>query len=431
MFSRLPHYEVNEDDLYLSVSAVFGDRHAPNNQLSPSTNIYVTVNPDEMDHMLVDPAYRLEKTKEAQEKLVAMMMAYKEIDKQIAPYVNSLAIPVNKTVYENWWKVEKAIRKYDRWFNKIERFDSRAFLDPENHERREKRMQERKSKRWLDNYTYFFGGLTEEEQQYRDYFESDGEVQNEDEKFDEQMDEHQMGLSGNFNFKNFDFQEDQLQFEVTENIDDVIDKKLFKHRYRIANDSERTYYRRMDRVMQRFLERARFRDPAIDQNLQEVYENAGREESIGMSVLKLVEGNFLTESTKTATQPIREYMLKEAELQYRDYYESDEEEQSFFEYFDKMTYRDKIRFIEVFEDYTLNQTDGKKMVSIPKRENNPELSIFANLALDIQDFNERVRPLAKDMALLDKTHKFQREGVHKFEKDLHAVRDINEKADKD
>ncbi len=54
--------------------------------------------------------------------------------------LTSLACPINKTVYENWWKIEKAIKKYDRWFNKIEKFESRAFLDPENHERREKRM---------------------------------------------------------------------------------------------------------------------------------------------------------------------------------------------------------------------------------------------------------------------------------------------------
>jgi len=31
-------------------------------------------------------------------------------------------------------------------------------------------MIDQKKKRWIENYTYFFGGLTEEEQQYRDYF---------------------------------------------------------------------------------------------------------------------------------------------------------------------------------------------------------------------------------------------------------------------
>lgn len=103
-------------------------------------------------------------TNEAHEKLVALMMAHQEVDKQLADQLTCLQAPINKTIYENWWKIEKAIKKYDRWFNKIERFESRAFLDPANHERREKRMLERKSKWYLDNFTYFFGGLTEEEQ---------------------------------------------------------------------------------------------------------------------------------------------------------------------------------------------------------------------------------------------------------------------------
>jgi len=53
---------------------------------------------------------------------------------------------VNKTIYENWWNVEKSILKFDRWFNKIEKFETRHVIDPANHDRREKRMLDRKSK---------------------------------------------------------------------------------------------------------------------------------------------------------------------------------------------------------------------------------------------------------------------------------------------
>jgi hypothetical protein len=45
----------------------------------------------------------------------------------------------------------------------VEKFHARKFVDPENHDRREARMLERKRQRWTENYTYFFGGLTEEE----------------------------------------------------------------------------------------------------------------------------------------------------------------------------------------------------------------------------------------------------------------------------
>jgi hypothetical protein len=66
-------------------------------------------------------------------------------------------------MYENWYETEKAIMKYDRMFNKVEKFDARALTDPINHERREKRMLESKRDRWSKNYTFFFGNLTEEE----------------------------------------------------------------------------------------------------------------------------------------------------------------------------------------------------------------------------------------------------------------------------
>jgi len=91
---------------------------------------------------------------------------------------------------------EKSIKKFDRIFNKVEKFSARKFIDPENHERREKRMLEKKRERWSENYTYFFGGLTEEEQQYRDYFETDLEQDPEDDFIDEYLDDKQLAAEG-------------------------------------------------------------------------------------------------------------------------------------------------------------------------------------------------------------------------------------------
>ena len=59
-------------------------------------------------------------------------------------------------------------------------------------------MLERKRERWTENYTYFFGGLTEEEQQYRDYFETDLEDDPEDSKVEEMYDELAIARSGQF-----------------------------------------------------------------------------------------------------------------------------------------------------------------------------------------------------------------------------------------
>ena len=88
-----------------------------------------------------------------------------------------------------------------------------------------------------------------------------------------------------------------------------------------------------------------------------------------------------------------------------DYYESDSEERPFFEYIENMPNRDKIRFMEIFEDYTQFKADMKDYVMIRKREYNPELSVFSNFVLDLVDFKDRVRPLARDVALMDATRK--------------------------
>jgi hypothetical protein len=71
-------------------------------------------------------------------------------------------------------------------------------------------MLERKKKRWTENYTYFFGGLTEEEQQYRDYFESDLEADPEDSFVEDFLDAKQIAEEGQFQFKKYDFIETSL-----------------------------------------------------------------------------------------------------------------------------------------------------------------------------------------------------------------------------
>jgi hypothetical protein len=72
---------------------------------------------------LVDPAYKLEKLKEAHEKLYAMHEAYKEIDRQLANHRIYVPTPYGKDLYETWFEIEKSIKKFDRIFNKVEKFD--------------------------------------------------------------------------------------------------------------------------------------------------------------------------------------------------------------------------------------------------------------------------------------------------------------------
>lgn len=111
------------------------------------------------------------------------------------------------------------------------------------------------------------------------------------------------------------------------------------------------------------------------------------------------------------TRVFREYMVKESLQQYRDYYETDGEEQSFFQFMDNLSNRDKIRFTEIFKDQSEFKADMKDFMMIQKREHNPELSMFSNLVLDLVDFKDRVRPLAKDIALMDVTRPYQKHNV--------------------
>lgn len=127
------------------------------------------------------------------------------------------------------------------------------------------------------------------------------------------------------------------------------------------------------------------------------------------------------------TRIFREYMVKESIEQYRDYYETDGEEQNFFEYVDNMTNRDKIRFMEIYEDYTENKNDEKDYMMIQKREYNPELSVFSNLVLDLQDFKDRVRPLAKDIALMDISRKYQKHNMKEIEEEREEFKETIQK----
>lgn len=100
--------------------------------------------------------------------------------------------------------------------------------------------------------------------------------------------------------------------------------------------------------------------------------------------------------------------MNESVQQFRDYYESDTEEQKAFEYLDNLDNRSRIRFMEIFDDHTIRKHDMKDYAMIQKREFNPELSAFSNVVLDLVDFRDRVRPMARDLTLMDVSRQYQR-----------------------
>lgn len=71
MFADIKHFEVSEEDLTVSLTQYFGDRGTAQMQTVPGTNVYIHVNNDEADRILIDPAYKMERMKEAHEKVYA------------------------------------------------------------------------------------------------------------------------------------------------------------------------------------------------------------------------------------------------------------------------------------------------------------------------------------------------------------------------
>lgn len=410
MFSTMSHFDVSEEDMAINLTSFFGDRPQATMQTIPTQNIYVEINNDESARILVDPAYKLERTKEVEEKLMAMNLAFREADRQMAESRLEYKLPTGRDIYETWVNVELSIMRFDRLFNKIEKFEARKFSDPDNHDRRERRMQERRQQRTVENYAYFFGNLTEEEQQYRDYFETDLELDPEDPYIEDETDRAELAMrGGEFDPARFDFIETTLNLEPHENFEDLVEDKIFKYKYRQFADHPDVFARREARRMQRFQERAVNRDKRLEASLYDIYQADAFENSYAQMAL---DGSKFRNVADEETAIMREYMANESLQQYRDYYESDAEEQRSFEYLDNLDNRSRIRFMEIFEDPTIRPANSHRGVAlISKREFNPELSGFSNFVLNLVDFKDRVRPMANDLALLDASYKYQRDSA--------------------
>lgn len=110
-------------------------------------------------------------------------------------------------------------------------------------------------------------------------------------------------------------------------------------------DDWETYKRRQERVIERFYERAKNRDPALEQDLNQLFLKNEKDSSYAQM---FNDANSFNETAEKETRPFREYMVKEAVQQFKDYYESDPEEQEFFEYLNNFSNRDQIRMMEIF-----------------------------------------------------------------------------------
>lgn len=93
--------------------------------------------------------------------------------------------------------------------------------------------------------------------------------------------------------------------EPHENYDDIVEQKVFKYKYRQCNDDIDTYERRQGRVLSRFIDRARNRDPALEADLLEIYHRDSKDNSLAQFALDASKYN---NTALKETRPFREYI---------------------------------------------------------------------------------------------------------------------------
>jgi len=290
---------------------------------------YILVNPDDHDRILTDPAYRMQKVQEGHEKLSHMHQALLDIE-QKAIWQMGAAYPKVKYTredYEDLITTEKAIRKLDRIYEKVEKFNKREVLDPVNHARRQKRLEAGKLIRMKEQFT----ADKDFKLQYQDYYATD--YYSDEEAWMEKRDQRELLFSGIFNFKNYEFVQEGTNNPVPA-IMNVFDKKVFRFRHRMWNDAPDEHFIRETRMKKRFFDRLKANDPKQLTDPAKVAHFASTGDMVGAI---------------NAAMPYREWAMSEAVQQYRDYYESDAEDLKDFEV---MSGQERAKFAKVFTDFS-------------------------------------------------------------------------------
>ena len=150
-----------------------------------------------------------------------------------------------------------------------------------------------------------FEEVDEAELQYRDYYESEAdENEDQNQEFEDYMELYNSGV---FNFEQYEFIEEGMQLPI-KSVLPTFDKKAFKFKYRMWNDPPHVYFARQKRMIERAMQRKES-EPQVDMDkLKELLKTEGMVPALDYA------------------QPYREYMMEEAVKQYADYYESDIED---------------------------------------------------------------------------------------------------------
>mmetsp|Transcript_33910 Transcript_33910/g.59107 ORF Transcript_33910/g.59107 Transcript_33910/m.59107 type:complete len:424 (+) Transcript_33910:49-1320(+) len=338
---------------------------------------YVIVNADDHDRIITDPAYRLQKIADSERTFgdvhSAMFLQEQAFLNQNGGYYPK--VEYSPQMYDDLIETDKAIRKLDRVIKKVHKYNIRAQINPEHHDRREARMLERAAKREEDLLVCI--GTSEKELRYNDYFESDYDPF--EELRAEQNDLFEQMVDGTFHFKNYEFVEEGLS-HPTAAVMGTFEKKMFRFKHRAFTSNISAHTIREKRMISRFLERALERDP---QRLVQSSDVAS----------DLLHGDAPKAALRSNIY--REYMLDEAIQQYKDYFESDVEDLADFEY---ITPEERAKFGVVFTDFTKTFLPSKHIVKLKAPTYDKSKGILGNLATAYQELRSEILPSAKQRA---------------------------------
>lgn len=363
----------DDDDLVTRFS--FHKFTEPYAVLHPHQNsnwAYILVNPDDHDRILTDPAYRMQKLLEGHDTLNDVHSAFIKLEDQILWQRGGFYPKFEYSVgeYEDLITSEMAIRKLDRIFDKITTFEKRAILEPLDHERREARMQSRAEDRAKNVTTYV--NTNELEQKYKDYYETD--VDPLEELMEEREDYEELVSTGIFNFKNYEFVEENFANPVPA-IAGLYEKKIFKFKHRKWNDDPANHFIRENRMIRRYLDRLQTRDKTKFIEEQELVDFAGKKFKKKQEFE--IKGKLFENIS---------YIADEAIQQYKDYYESDVEDIKDLDY---ISPEEKASFAQVFKDYSKPIHEPKYVILTPIQKLEGK-SLFASISAQVSDVRAQV-----------------------------------------
>lgn len=163
-------------------------------------------------------------------------------------------------------------------------------------------MRLKAAQRWDSNYSFFTGGLTEEEQKYRDYYQTDLELNPELEVLEEMVDKQEQIDNDQNRLQRFDFQE-MYSVNPEDDQSSFLNKKIFLMKYRQFNFGLEEHQKRETNMVNNSLSR---------------YQVEGRH--ILNTLYNDIHNN---QDTAKALKDWVDYQIKEGLQQYKDYYHDD------------------------------------------------------------------------------------------------------------